>query len=456
MGAVEQLEKNKIKLTITVTPERFREGLQLAYNKNKGHFNIPGFRKGKAPRKVIEQAYGKDIFYDEAINHVLPDAYEQACNENEIEPVYKPEISLGEINDADGATFYVTVYVKPSLEIDGYYGLTYPKMDTAATEADIQAALQAEREKNARHVTVDRPAELGDVVTINFTGYMDGVPFEGGHAENMELTLGSKMFIDTFEDQLVGHIPGDDVTVNVTFPEGYSQNNELSGKPATFEVEILDVQRIEYPEIDDEFAQDVSEFDTLEEFRGDIAKRIVEKNESNLETDKRLYIIKQLSQKADLTLVPETMYLARLDEMMADFTHHIESKGMQIDNYMRFAQLTEASLKANWRAQAELDVNGQLVLEAVARKENIIVDDEAYRIHVAELTKFEGEQLDKFIDSISPNRKSEIEKSLQAQKALDFVLEKAIAVDPEELLPLQNLPPAAGSENPVSEHGNLE
>lgn len=426
---MEKIENTKIKLTITVKPERFREGLQHAYNKSKQYFNIPGFRKGKAPRKIIEQMYGRDVFYDDAMNYVLPDAYDEALDKHEIEPVYRPDIEPGDVSEKDGAVFFATVHVRPEVEIEDYYGLTYPKSDIEATEEDIQNALRAEQEKNSRQVSVSRPAEMGDMVTINFKGFMDGEPFDGGQGEDHDLTLGSGQFIPGFEEQVAGHVTGDDIKVEVTFPDDY-HHDDFKGKAATFEVEILDVKANELPEINDEFAEDVSEFDTLAEFREDIAKKIKENKEKNLDSNKRNHIMKKLVALSK-TEIPEEMYLGRLDDMFRDFSHHINMRGMDIENYMRFTQTSEQMLKASWRKQAETDVKGMLALEAIGKKEAIEVTEEEYENRVKEATQKEGDELAKLIEEMHPSRKKELTRSILCEKALDFVMEKAAESDDE-------------------------
>ncbi|MCL2386972.1 MAG: trigger factor [Defluviitaleaceae bacterium] len=432
---METLEKTKIKLTIKVSAERFREGLQYAYNRSKGYFNIPGFRKGKAPRKMIEQAYGRDVFHEDAINFVLPDAYEAALDKHEIEPVYKPEIDLGDIDEKEGATFFAIVSTRPEVEIEDYQGLTHPKCDTEATEEDIQNALRNEQEKNSRLISVSRPAEMGDVVTINFKGFIDGEPFEGGEGEDHDLKLGAGQFIPGFEEQLVGHVPGDDINVEVTFPEEY-HHDEFAGKPAVFEVEVLDVKSHELPEINDEFAEDVSEFDTLAEFREDLAKRITEHKSANMENRKRGHIMKKLIALSKVE-VPEEMYLARVDDMMHDFTRQIEMRGMDIESYMRFTGTSEPMLKASWRKQAEIDVNGMLALEAIAAKENFPIDEEAFGKRLGELTGKEGDELAKLLEDMHPSRRKELERSMRSEMALDFVMEKAVEADDEEFEELE-------------------
>jgi len=427
---MEKMDDCKLKLTITVGSERFREGLQHAYNRTKNYFNMPGFRKGKAPRKMIEQMYGRDVFYEDALNFVLPDAYEAALDKHEIEPVYRPEIEPGEMSEKDGAIITIVTFIRPEVEIEEYNGLKYPNADSEATEEDIEKALKAEQEKNSRQVSVSRSAEMGDVVTINFKGFMDGEPFEGGAGEEHDLTLGSGQFIPGFEEQVVSHVPGDEFNVEVTFPEEY-HHPDYAGKAATFEVEVLDVKANELPEIDDEFAEDVSEFDTLEEFKADLAKRITESKTANLENNRRSHIMKKLIEIAKMD-VPEEMYLGRLDDMMNDFAHNIQMRGMDIESYMRFTQTSEESLKASWRKQAENDVTGMLALEAVAKKEDIAVTDEDFEKRVAEASGKEGDDLAELIKEMHPHRRKELERSIKCEKALDLVMEKAVASDDEQ------------------------
>ena len=426
-STVEQLEPTKLKITMNISPECFREALHEAYTKNKGHFSLQGFRKGKAPRKMIEQAYGREVFYEEAFNILLPKAYESALDEHEIEPVYRPEIDPGPANESDGAVFYATVSIRPVAEVDGYYGLTYPKGDAEPTEEEIQLALKNEQEKSATRVSVDRPAEMGDVLTINFKGFFDGEPFEGGEGLDHELTLGSKQFIDTFEEQLVGHVVGDDVTVNVTFPKDY-HHADYSGKPAVFEVEILDIQSKVLPEIDDDFAGNVSEFDTLTEYRESLAESIRKNKEANLENMKRGHIMRQLVEKATME-VPEAMYLARVDDMMDEFARNIQMQGMNVETYLRFAQVTPEALKAQWRPQAETEVKNMLVLEAIAQKENITCTDEELKERLGKLSMKEGDELTEIMDNMHPARRKEFERSVRCEKAMEFVIEKAVATD---------------------------
>jgi len=425
-SVLEKIEKNKVKLIIEITPEEFKKGLQYAYNRNKNHITIQGFRKGKAPRKIIERFYGKDIFYEEAVKYLLPGAYEKALEEHDLEPVYKPEIDVESMDEAAGATCIAEVYIKPDVEIDGYHGLNYPIMETEPTEEDIQDRLQSEREKNARTVTADRPAEMGDILTINFTGYMDNEPFEGGASEDYEITLGSKSFIDTFEEQLVGYVAGDDVEVNVTFPEDYGKE-EIQGKPALFKVEVLEVQAKELPELDDEFAQDVSEFETLAEFREDIANKIRKDKEQQALTAKRAAVLEQLVEKAVMD-VPDAMYTARVEEMTEELRYRILQQGMQLEQYLGFSGMTLEALQERYQTSAKEEVDARLVLEAVAKKEQFEVSEEEFKEQVEKM-KLPSQDIDQILSDINEDRKKVIIQDLLIQKALDFVVDKAVAIE---------------------------
>ena len=427
---LEQLENNKVKLTITVSPAGFREGLQHVYNKDRGHFNIPGFRKGKAPRRVIEQTYGKEVFYEDAVNFIIPEAYDAALQQWNIDPVYRPEIELGDdISESNGFVLYATTTTRPLAEIGEYFGITHPKGELEPTEEEIQEVLKAEQKKSARQVSVNRPAALEDIVTINYKGFIDGEQFEGGTAENFDLTLGSKQFIDTFEEQLMGHEAGDDVVVTVTFPEEY-HHPSYAGKSATFEVEILDVQTHELPEINDDFAQDVSEFDTLEEYRTSIIEKIRKSNEDNRENRIDSYLLEELINRTTVD-VPEEMYLGRLDEMFDDFSNRIQQQGINVESYMRFAGASEAALKASWKKQAEKEVLGMLALEAVANKENIVLTDEEFRSRMGKILNVPNDEqrLQEIVENFPARQRKELEKSVLREIAFEMVKEKANPVD---------------------------
>jgi trigger factor len=430
----EQLEENKVKLSVHVDAAAFKQSLIKVYNKNKGYFNIPGFRKGKAPRVIIEQYYGKDVFHEDAINLVLEDAYATALEKSGIDAVYRPEVDLGEVSEATGLEFFAEVYTRPSVEIDGYYGLTYPKQEIDPTEDEIQSALRAEQEKNARQVSADRPAVMDDIVNINFTGYVDGEPFEGGKGEFVDLTLGSGRFIPGFEEQLVGAKAGDDVKVNVTFPQDYG-HTDLAGKDAVFEVEVLDVKEKQLPDLDDDFAQDISEFDTLAEYRADITEKLRKNKEDNLDNNKRAHLMKQLA-KMVVANVPPVMYTGRIEDMLDNYRRQIEMQGMDFENYLRFSGLSEANLKAGWQGQAKLEIDSMLALGSIADKEGFEVTEEEFAEKFKEMSGIKDENADKAIENMHPRRKQDLLRSFRCDKAMDFVLEQAIAT--EEPFPIMD------------------
>ena len=427
MSTVEAGEKNQLKLTFEVSPERFQEGLKHSYNKNKNNITIQGFRKGKAPRKIIERNYGKEFFYDDAINFVLPDAYEAALAEHQVEPVYRPDIEINEANEETGASFVATVYIKPEVSVDGYYGLTYPKPDLEPTPSDIQEKLQVELDKNARLISSEQPAKNGDTLTINFVGFVDGIPFEGGAGRDYSLTLGTHTFIDTFEDQLVGHSVGDDVEVKVTFPTEYG-HTELAGKAAVFQVEVLDIKTKEYPEVNDEFAQDVSEFETLAEYRQSLSDKIKEEKKQQAEMIKQKNVMTQLTGKAVMD-VPEVMYKAQTEEMLQDFMFRLRMQGIAPEQYFEYTQTTPESMKKDYEKSAKEIVDGRLALEAVAAKEALSVSEEDFQSHIAEMAERSAQTAEDILARFTPERTEEAKKDLLVQKALDFVMEKAVAVD---------------------------
>ena len=425
---IEQIETNKVKLTITVGKSALLEGLQYAYNENKKYYNVSGFRKGKAPRKMIEQFYGKEVFHEDAINYVVPHAYYAVIEQHNLDTVYQPKMGdMGSINESTGFEFSATVATRPIAEIENYHGITYPKGVIEPTEEQIQAVLHEEQEKNARQVSVNRPSQIGDTLVINFKGFIDDVQFEGGTAENHNLTLGSHSFIDTFEDQLVNREVGDDVTVNVTFPEAYHRA-EFAGKPARFEVEILDIQEKQFPEVDDDFAQDVSEFNTMEEYRTDIINKLREQNESSLEAGVNDYILNQLIPLATME-IPEEMYQEQLDDRLESFKNNIMQQGIDIETYSRYTGITPNKLKEQWQPAVETDVKMMLVLEAIARKENIEITDEQFNEQVGILTGRQGDELAKLVSSYDSMRRKELERTLLRSKALEFVKNHGNAID---------------------------
>ena len=372
MSTMEKIEKNKVKLTFSVDAARFEEGMQYSYNKNKSNIAVQGFRKGKAPRKLIEAQYGKAVFYDDAINFVMPEAYETAVKENNLDVVSRPEIDVTAI-DENGVSFTAEVYTKPEVKLGDYKGLKYTKMDEEPTDEEIDAELKKEQEKNARIVTVtDRPVQNGDIATIDFKGFMDGEAFEGGEGKDFDLEIGSHSFIDTFEDQLVGKNVGDDVEVNVTFPENYGQAS-LAGKPAKFEVEIKDIKVKELPELNDEFVQDTTEFENLNEYKNEIAGKLIVAKKQQAKNKMEEDLVTALVEGCEMD-VPQVMIDNDIDMKIEDFSRNIQSQGLSLDVYLQYMGQTVESMREAYRPMSEKQVKARLALEAVANAENFAVE----------------------------------------------------------------------------------
>ena len=422
----EDIEKNKVKLTFTVGPERFEEGMRHAYNKNKGRINLPGFRKGKAPRKIIEMQFGKEFLYDDAINFVLQDAYEEAAQTLTRQAVSRPTIDVEEVSTENGVVFVAEVYVKPEMDIDGYKGITYGPKSEEVTDEEIDAEINKAREKNARTITVtDRPVQEGDIVTIDFEGFMDGVPFEGGLGKDYELTIGSHTFIDTFEEQLVGASVGDDLDVIVSFPENYGKE-EFSGKPALFKVEVKDIQVKELPEADDDFAQDVSEFDTLDEYKADIRNKLAETKKSQAEHDKENQVMDKLIALLNGE-IPEVMVDGRVDSMYQDMGNQLRRQGIDMETYFNFTGETQESIMERQRPTAEAQVKGRLALETVAQKEGLTASDEELDEEMQRMAESYGMDKEKLSSVMGDKDKQALKEDVLVQKALKFVLENAVA-----------------------------
>ena len=363
---VEKLENNTAKLTIEVPAEEVEKAIESAYQKSKSKFSIPGFRKGKVPRKMIEKMYGVGVFYEDAVNSMIPGAYADAATESELEIVAQPEIDIVQIEAGKPFIFTAEVVLKPEVELGKYKGIEVEAKDTTVTDEEVDAELAKVQEQNSRLVAADdKEVENGDQVTIDFEGFVDGVAFEGGKGEDYPLTIGSHSFIDTFEDQLVGKKVGDEVEVNVTFPEQY-QAEELAGKPAMFKVNIKEIKVKELPELDDDFAQDVSEFDTLAEYKEDVKKNLEEKKKEEAEQQKEADVIKAIVEDAKMD-IHEKMIKAQAQQMVEDFAQRIQSQGLSFEQYMQFTGSTPEMLLEQVTPQAEERIKARLVLEAVLR-----------------------------------------------------------------------------------------
>lgn len=424
MSTMEKIEKNKVKLTFSVDAARFEEGMQYSYNKNKGNIAVQGFRKGKAPRKLIEAQYGKAVFYDDAINFVMPEAYESAVKENNLEVVSRPEIDVTAI-DENGVSFTAEVYTKPEVKLGEYKGLKYTKMDEEPTDEEIDAELKKEQEKNARIVTVtDRPVQNGDIATIDFKGFMDGEAFEGGEGKDFDLEIGSHSFIDTFEDQLVGKNVGDDVEVNVTFPENYGQAS-LAGKPAKFEVEIKDIKVKELPELNDEFVQDTTEFENLNEYKNEIAGKLIVAKKQQAKNKMEEDLVTALVDGCEMD-VPQVMIDNDIDMKIEDFSRNIQSQGLSLDVYLQYMGQTVESMREAYRPMSEKQVKARLALEAVANAENFAVEEADLDAEIEKIAKAYGMEKDVLKSALRPEDTENITKDIKVQKAVQFIKDNAV------------------------------
>lgn len=421
---VEKLENNTAKLTIEVPAEEFDKAIMKAYQKNKNKFNVPGFRKGKVPYAMVEKMYGAAVFYEDAANYVIPDAYANAATESELEIVARPDINVTQIEKGKPFIFEAEVTLKPEIKLGKYKGVKVEAMDTTVTDEDVQAELDKVKEQNARLVAADDKAvEDGDQTTIDFEGFVDGEAFEGGKGEDYPLTIGSHSFIDTFEEQLIGKKVGEEVEVNVTFPEEY-QAKELAGKPAMFKVTIKEIKVKEYPEIDDDFAQDVSEFDTLDEYKADIKKNLEDKKTQEAEADKESKVIEAIVKDSEMD-IPEKMIEAQAQQMLEEFAQNIAMQGISFEQYLQFTGATVEQLREQVTPQAKARVESSLVLEAIIKAEKIEATDEEFDEEVKKMAERYQMECDKINELLSDDDKNNIKADICAKKAAKLVVEKA-------------------------------
>lgn len=422
---VEKLEKNMAKLTIEVSSEEFENAIAKAYKKNKNKISMPGFRKGKAPRAMIEKMYGKGIFYEDAANSIIPDAYADAAKESELEIVAQPEIDVTQIESGKPFIFTATVALKPEVTLGEYKGIEVEKKEVEVTDEEVEAEINKVRESNARMLDIDdRATQDGDTVLIDFDGYVDGKQFEGGKADDYSLVLGSHSFIDNFEEQLVGKNIGDDVEVNVTFPENY-QAEELQGKPAVFKVKIKEIKVKELPELDDDFAQDVSNFDTIAEYKEDLKKKLTENKEEALKREREEAVIGKIIENAQMD-IPEQMVDAQTRQMTQEFAHRLSSQGLSIDQYMQFTGLTPQKMIEELKPQALKRIQSRLVLEAVVAAENIETTEEELDKEIENMASMYQMEVDKLKEVIGEEEKKQIGLDLAVQKAVEMVTEAAV------------------------------
>ena len=421
---VEKLEKNMAKLTVEVPAEQFDEALKTSYKKNRGRFNIPGFRKGKAPQALIEKMYGPGVLYEDAVNEIINQTYRDAAKESGLDIVSRPDIEVEKVEKGQNVVYTALVALKPEVTLGEYKGIEVERARPEVTDADLEAELKKVQEQNSRLVSVeDRPVENGDQVVIDFDGYIDGIPFEGGKAEDYSLTIGSHSFIDTFEDQLIGKNREEEVEVQVSFPESYHAK-ELAGKPAIFKVVIHEIKAKELPELDDEFAGEVSEFETLEEYKADLKAKLSETKQKQATTENENNVLEKVVANASME-IPEAMIEEQISGTLEDYARRMQSQGLTMEQYMQFTGMTLDKLREDIRPQAEKRIRTRLVLEAVVAAENIEVPEEAIDAEIekmATLYKMDAEKTRKLMGETGLNRMRE---DLAVQEAIDFLVAEA-------------------------------
>ncbi len=420
---VEKTEnKNEVKLEFTIEAEKFEQGMKTVYQKNARYFNIPGFRKGKAPYNIVEKHYGPEIFYEDAFNEVVPEVYEEAIKANNLEVVSSPKIDITQMEKGKELVFTAVVQIKPEVKLGKYKGIEIPKIEYNVSDEDIEKEIEAIADKNSRLVTVeDREVEDKDVAVIDFEGFVDGVAFEGGKAENHELEIGSHSFIDGFEDQVIGMKVGEEKEINVKFPEKYF-SEDLAGKDAMFKVKLHEIKKKELPKIDDEFAKDVSEYDTLEELKASIRKRDEEENEHRAKHEKEDAAIKAVCDNAEVD-IPSGMIETELSRIMQDMDMNLSYQGLNLAKYLQMIGKTEEDFKKDYEEQAKESVKSRLVLEAVSKDAKIEVTDADIAEKLEELAKSYGkskEELEK-----NEELKKYVKENLSYEKTIDYILSNA-------------------------------
>ena len=422
---VEKLEKNMAQLTIEVSAEDLDKAMEKAYQKQKSRISLPGFRKGKAPRKMIESMYGKGVFMEDAVNSLVPQEYTKALGECDLEIVSQPEINVTQMEPGKALIFTADVAVKPEVTLGDYKGVEVPKSEIAVTDEEVDAEVKKEQDKNARTVAVeDRAAANGDITTIDFEGFVDGVAFDGGKGTDYALTLGSGTFIPGFEDQLVGANAGDHVEVKVTFPEEY-QAKELAGKEAVFQCDVKKIETKEVPELDDEFAKDVSEFDTLAEYKEDVKKKLTEKKEKEARTAKENAAVDKAIENAQMD-IPELMTKTECRQMMDDFSRRMQQQGLSMEQYFQFTGQSMDKMMEDMKPQALKRIQTRLVLEKIAEVENIQPTEEEVNEEISKMAEMYKMEADKLKDLIGENEMEQMKKDMAVQKAVTLVADAAV------------------------------
>ena len=425
---VENLEHNMAKLTITVSAEEVEKALQAAYLKQRSKISLPGFRKGKVPRQMIEKMYGPEVFYDEAANHMISEAYGKAYDECELEIASQPTIDVVQLEKGKDFIFTAEVAVKPEVKLGEYKGLKVDKVSTRVMQKEVDEEIEKERERNARTVEVtDRAVQDKDIVTLDFEGFVDGVAFEGGKGENYPLTIGSGAFIPGFEEQLIGAEIDKETEVKVTFPEEY-QAKELAGKEAVFQCDVKKIETKEVPELDDEFAKDVSEFDTLAEYKEDVKKKLTEKKEKEARTAKENAAVDKAIENAQMD-IPELMTKTECRQMMDDFSRRMQQQGLSMEQYFQFTGQSMDKMMEDMKPQALKRIQTRLVLEKVAEAENIQPSEEEITEEIQKMADAYKMEADKIREAIGESGLEQMKKDMAVQKAVTVIADAAVEVE---------------------------
>lgn len=422
---VEKLENNMAKLTIEVSADDFEKACNDAYNKNKSKISIPGFRKGKVPRQIIEKTYGPGVFYEDAADICIRNTYGEELDANkEIEVVSRPEIEVTQCEKGKSFIYVASVALKPEVKLGKYKGVKIEKVSTEVTDADVDAEIEKERRANSRTIVVeDRPVKDGDITVINFEGFVDGVAFEGGKGENYPLTIGSGQFIPGFEEQLIGAKIGEDVEVNVTFPEDY-QAEDLAGKAAVFKCKVNEIKETELPEADDEFASEVSDFDTIAEWKEDLKKTLTEKKVASAKEEKENKALEAAVENAEM-VIPDAMAEFECEQMINDYAMRLSQQGLSIDQYLMFTGMDMDGLKAQMKPQAIKTIKSRLVLEAIVNEEKLEANDDEIEAEIAKMAEMYGMEADKLKESIGDREKELMSKDVCLRKAVELVAAEA-------------------------------
>lgn len=420
----EDVEKNVVQLEIEVDAAKFEEGMQQSFKKNASRFNVPGFRKGKAPRNIVERYYGEQALYDDAINIVCSEAYDQAVEEKKLEPVDRPEIDIVQIGNKENLIFTARVTIKPEVELGAYMGVEVTKADAIVTEDEVEKEFEKVVEKNSRLVTItERPVQSGDTAVIDFEGFIDSVPFEGGKGTDYNLVIGSGSFIPGFEDQLIGKNTGEEVDVNVSFPEEYGKE-ELNGKPALFKVTVKEIKVKELPVVDDEFAKDISEFDTLEEYKKDLRNKLEETAKHKAEHENEESVIQKIAENATVE-IPKAMVEKQIDAMIRDFDMRLRYQGLDLQKYLELMGMDFEAFRGQFAARAENEVKVQLVVEKISKIENVEVTEAEVDEDIAKTAEAYKQSAEDLKKSLRAEDMEYLKKDIAFRKTIKLLVENA-------------------------------